>query len=88
MLSIATLADDNSDEAEAVPPLLEDATFMRPPFGVGDADGVGLAVGVGVADGVGVGVTKFLAVIVTLLFADKPLLSVTVKMALYVPAEL
>lgn len=59
--SIATLAADNSEEAEAVPPFAPSATLLRAP-GVGVADGVaegvgeGVAGGVGVAEGVGVAV--------------------------------
>ena len=46
--SIAVLAADNSDEAEALPPFEANAAFERAP-GVGVALGVGVAYGVGVA---------------------------------------
>ena len=52
---MAMPADEDSDEAEATPPLLAKATFVRTPPGVGVV--VGVELGVGVAVGVAVGAT-------------------------------
>ncbi len=75
------LGELNCDEAEATAPFEANATFVRAP-------GVGVTLGVGVAVGVGVGVTGVEAETTTLFVPLKPLLSVTVKDAVNVPAEL
>ncbi len=73
--SIATLACDSSEEAEAKPPLVAKATLVLPDVGVGVAFGVGVVIGVGVGVagvgvtigvGFGVGLTVGVGVVATL----------------------
>lgn len=57
--SIAIWGELNCEEADAVAPLDNNATLVRPPgvgAGVGVGTGVGTGVGAGVGTGVGVGV--------------------------------
>ncbi len=63
--SIAALACDSSEEAEATLPLDASATLVLPDVGVGVGvlgDGVGKGVGNGVGNGVGKGVGNGVAV--------------------------